>query len=280
MNIQWFPGHMAKAKREIGESLKMADIVIEIADCRAPRASRSSDLGHLINRKPLIVALNKCDLADSSVTCDWIEHFIKAGTVAVPICSVTGDNFAELRRMLDSLAQEKRERDQARGMKGRAIKILVAGVPNVGKSAFINKFSGRSAMEIGNRPGVTKMPQWIRVGDGYDLLDTPGVLAPKFNDELTGLRLVWIGAIKDEIIDKTEAAMLLCEFLRDNYPESLREQYKLDGELGGGYEILLEIGKKRGCIVSGGEVDEHRASGIILDDFRAAKTGRITLENV
>ncbi|GHV16724.1 ribosome biogenesis GTPase A [Clostridia bacterium] len=287
MNLQWFPGHMAKTRRLISEQLGRIDVVLEIVDARAPKASRNPEIDEITKGKPRVIAINKSDLADSVRTAEWVEYFQGLGIVMVPISSISGENFGALKNELKAACKDKQDRSVERGMTGRAIKILVMGIPNVGKSAFINKFSGRGVMETGDRPGVTRNPQWIRLAEGYDLLDTPGVLWPKFDDEQTALALAWTGAIKDEIMDTAEVAVRLCDYLMDNYEKELRERYKLEWKDENeeeyafrGYEILLEIGRKRGCIIAGGEVDEHRAAGIVLDEFRAAKIGKMTVERV
>lgn len=284
MNIQWFPGHMAKARREISENLSRVDVVVEIADCRVPLSSRNSELLELVEEKekPHLLVLNKSDLADETQTAKWVEYYEQAGIVAVPAFCIglaVNDGFQQLKKKLAELAQAKKERDRARGMHGRTIRIMVMGIPNVGKSAFINKFSGRGTMETGARPGVTRRQQWIKIGKDYELLDTPGVLLPKLEEERAALALAWTGAIKDEVYDTIGSAAALCEFLRDNYEANLRERYKLTGELGEiGHDILLQIGRKRGCIVSGGEVDDFRAAGLVLDELRNGKIGRVTAE--
>lgn len=279
MTIQWYPGHMAKTKRLISEQLKLIDIVVELADARLPMSSRNPDIDALCASKPRIIALNKADMADDTVTKEWINWYQKQGISVVSICSITGTGLNKLKEEITKQLKEKKERDDARGMVGRSIKMMVVGIPNVGKSAFINKIAGRASATTGDRPGVTRTTQWIRIPGGYELLDTPGVLWPKFDDEKTALNLAYTGAIKDDVLDIEEIAMKLCVFLRAQYKAELCERYKLsDIDDLEEFELLETIARKRGCIISGGEVDTHRVAGIILDEFRGMKIGRISLE--
>ena len=270
---------MAKTKRLIGEKLKLIDIVVELADARLPMSSRNPDIDTLCANKPRIIALNKSDMADDAVTKEWVSWYQKQGIRVVPICSITGMGLNKLKEEITLQLKEKKQRDDARGMTGRTIKMMVVGIPNVGKSAFVNKIAGRASTMTGDRPGVTRTTQWIRIPGGYELLDTPGVLWPKFDDKKIAFNLAFTGAIKDEIMDVEQIAMKLCAFLRENYKAELCQRYKLeDIDDLEEHELLEMIARKRGCIISGGEVDTHRVAGIILDEFRGVKIGRISLE--
>ncbi|MDD4689760.1 MAG: ribosome biogenesis GTPase YlqF [Eubacteriales bacterium] len=281
MNIQWYPGHMAKTKRLIKEKLSLIDVVVELLDARLPLSSRNPDMEEICGNKPRVIALNKSDMADEEVTKKWVEWYASKGIKAVPICSISGNGIQKLKDEVSQVMQEKRQRDEARGMTGRSIKMMVVGIPNVGKSAFVNKIAGRAGAVTGDRPGVTKHIQWIRVPGGYELMDTPGVLWPKFDDEETALNLAFTGAIKDEIMDVEELAVKVCGFLRKHYPEEFADRYKFDIEDTvdmQDYEILEVIAKNRGCIISGGEFDYFRASNILLDELRGMKLGKVSFE--
>ncbi len=281
MNIQWYPGHMAKTKRLIKEKLSLIDVVVELLDARLPLSSRNPDMDELCGSKPRVVALNKSDMADEEVTKKWVEWYAKKGVRAVPICSITGNGIQRLKEEVALAVKDKKERDEARGMTGRSIKMMVVGIPNVGKSAFVNKIAGRAGAITGDRPGVTRSIQWIRVPGGYELMDTPGVLWPKFDDEKTALNLAFTGAIKDEIMDVEELAVKVCGFLRNSYLQQFGERYKFDAEDIEGlqdYEVLELIAKKRGCMISGGDYDYFRASNILLDELRGMKIGKISFE--
>jgi len=281
MVIQWFPGHMSKTRRLISENIKLVDVVIELVDARLPLSSRNPDIDKIAESKPRIVILNKADIADDSANQQWIEYFASLGIYAMTADSTTGAGFSRLQALLDKSLVEKRARDKEKGMLPRAARAMVVGIPNVGKSSFINKLAGKHAAKTGDRPGITTTKQWIKLAGKYELLDTPGVLWPKFEDKDVALRIAFTGGIKDEILDIEELCCNLLEFLRDNYLANLCERYKLDETTAKalqGYELLELIGRKRGCIVSGGEIDTFRASSLILDDFRSAKIGKITLE--
>ena len=279
MNIQWYPGHMTKAKRMMQENIKIIDLIIEIVDARLPVSSRNPEIDDLVGSKPRLMLLNKADIADSSLNKEWEKYFAEKGISAYAVSSTTGKNFNFIFDKCKELLAEKIQREKDKGIVNRAIKIMICGVPNVGKSSFINKLSGRKSAITGDRPGVTKGKQWIRLKNNFELLDTPGILWPKFDDEQVGLKLAYTGAIKDEIIDTEELACNLLEYLRDNYPKSLEERYKMtDFSAMKGYELLEYLGKKRGFVVSGGEIDTERAAGILLDEFRGARLGNITLE--
>ena len=279
MNIQWYPGHMTKAKRMMQENMKIIDLIIEIVDARLPISSRNPQIDELVGTKPRLMLLNKADIADFSLNKEWENYFAKKGINAYAISSTSGKNFGFVFEKCKELLADKIQREKDKGIVNRPVKIMICGVPNVGKSSFINKLSGRKSAITGDRPGVTKGKQWIRLKNNFELLDTPGILWPKFNDEAVGLKLAYTGAIKDEIIDTEELACHLLEYLRDNYPNSLEERYKMtDFSEMKGYELLEYLGKKRGFVISGGEINTERAAGILLDEFRGAKLGNITLE--
>lgn len=278
-DINWFPGHMTKTLRMMQENQKLIDIVIELVDARIPLSSRNPSIDEIFPSKPRIVVMNKSDIADASVTESWKRYFVKKGLRAEAVSSTSGKSLQGIFSVCREQLREKIEHDAARGLVNRPIKIMVVGIPNVGKSSFINKLSGRKSTVTGDRPGVTRGKQWIRLGNGFELLDTPGVLWPKFEDRTVGEKLAFTGAIRDEVMDIEEIACLLLEFLSKNYPDRLTERYKMTNfrELNG-YELLQLLGKKRGFVVSGGEIDTERAAKILLDEFRGAKLGRISLE--
>lgn len=279
MNINWFPGHMAKTRRLIEENVKLVDIVVELLDARLPMSSRNPEIDEIVKSKPRLVLLNKADIADKEVTKKWVEHFAKSGIYALPISSIQSKNLNIIFDKCKVILKDKIAKQKEKGIVNKSIKIMVVGIPNVGKSSFINKLSGKKSAVTGDRPGVTRGKQWIRLGNGFELLDTPGILWPKFEDENTGMNLAFTGAIKDEIMDTELLAVRLLEFLKKMYPSSLKMRYKMDNfkDLDG-YEILNLLGKKRGFIVSGGEIDTLRAANILLDEFRGAKLGEISLE--
>ena len=278
MNIQWFPGHMTKTKRQIEDKIKMIDAVVEILDARMPLSSQNPDICELTKGKPRVVLLNKIDLADENTNKLWASYFKQnASEVCFTDCE-KGKGVKESIYAVKRVLADKINADKEKGMT-RAIKILVVGVPNVGKSSYINRISGRSSATVGDRPGVTRGQQWIRLKNGIELLDTPGILWPKFEDEKVGLNLAFCGSIKDEIMDTEELACKLSEFLNKNYREEFCTGYKLtdtDGKQG--FELVEMLGRKRGLVISGGEIDFLRASNILLDEFRSGKIGRISLE--
>lgn len=279
MNIQWFPGHMAKTRRLIEENLKLVDIVIELLDARIPMSSRNPQINEIVKDKPRLILLNKSDIADKEITKKWVEHFAKEGITAISISSTQSKNLNIIFDKCNAILKEKIEKQKQKGIVNKAIRIMVVGVPNVGKSSFINKLSGKKSAVTGDRPGVTRGKQWISLKSGFELLDTPGILWPKFEDETIGLRLAFTGAIKDEILDVELLAIKLLEFLREKYPASLTERYKMtDFDDLEGYEMLELLGRKRGFVISGGEIDTLRAANVLLDEFRGAKMGGISLE--
>lgn len=278
MNIQWFPGHMAKTRRQIEEKLKLIDVVVEVLDARIPMSSKNPDISEITKQKPRIIVLNKADLADDVITKKWIEYYKNMGILACAADCSSGKGVAESINLVKKVIADKIAQNQDKGM-NRAIKILVAGVPNAGKSSYINRISGRASATVGDRPGVTRGQQWIRLKSGIELLDTPGILWPKFEDEKVGLHLAFTGAVKDEIMDVELLACRLAEFLNENYKELLCARYKLENTDGmQGFELLEYIGKKRGFVISGGEIDFLRASNILLDEFRSTKIGKISIE--
>ena len=280
MQIQWFPGHMAKTRRLITDSLKLVDVVIELVDARLPLSSRNPEIDRIVGSRPRVLVLNKSDIADSNANAKWLSYFEQKGIAVILADSQSGKGLKNLDGAIEKVLAEKLERERQKGMQRRAIKMLVVGIPNVGKSSFINRLSGRAAAKTGDRPGVTTAKQWIKVAGKYEILDTPGILWPKFEDPEVGRRIAFTGGIKDEIMDIEELAYFLIGYLRQNYWELLEERYKIteDTEILDDFELLELIGKKRGCIVSGGNIDTLRTSNLILDEFRAAKIGKITLE--
>lgn len=279
MNIQWFPGHMTKTKRMIAENIRLCDCVIELCDARCPKSSRNPMLPSLIGNKKLLLIINKSDIADPIQTQKWIERFKKEGVYAIALSCNDAKGIVKVFDAVKELLKEKTERDKARGYVNKPPRVMVCGIPNVGKSSFINKLYGKTAAKAGDRPGVTRGKQWITLKNGMELLDTPGILWPKFEDKDVALKLAFTGAIKDEVLDVEELCASLCIYLADKYPEKLIERYKVELEDNlQGFEILERICRKRGFIVKGGEVDYLRGANVVLDEFRGAKLGKITLE--
>lgn len=279
MNVQWFPGHMAKTRRLIEENLKLVDIVVELLDARLPMSSRNPQIDEIVKDKPRLILLNKSDIADKEITKKWIEYFSKNNIAAISISSTQSKNLNIIFDKCREVLKDKLQKQKEKGIVNKPIKIMVVGVPNVGKSSFINKLSGKKSAITGDRPGVTRGKQWIRLKSGFELLDTPGILWPKFEDEQIGIKLAFTGAIKDEIMDIELLAVKLLEFLKETYPESLTNRYKMtDFDDLDGYEMLIMLGRKRGFVVSGGEIDTLRAANILLDEFRGARLGEISLE--
>lgn len=279
MNVQWFPGHMAKTRRMLSEQIGFIDIVIELLDARLPLSSQNPEIRNLVGDKPRLVILNKADLADDKVNREWADYFKQKGVEAVLLDSLHAKNLNFISDKIRFVLKDKLEKLAEKGMTGRSVKVMVVGIPNVGKSSFINRLAGRAGAATGDRPGVTRGKQWIRLKSGMELLDTPGILWPKFEDEQVGLRLAFAGSIKDEIMDTETLAAKLLEFLNEAYRDALCTRYKLaDTEELNGYELLELIGRKRGFIISGGEIDALRAANIVLDEFRSCKIGKISLE--
>ena len=290
--ISWFPGHMAKTRKQITEDLKLVDVVVEILDARIPISSQNPEIRQIVQNKKKIVVLNKCDLSDENDNKKWMEFFIKQGNKAVLVDSNTGKGVNEVIKQIQIIMVDEMKKYADKGRKGRKIKSMIVGIPNVGKSSFINRIVKKSSAEVGNRPGVTKRKQWIHVNDEIELMDTPGVLWPKFESEEVALNLAFTGTIKDDILEITEVAYSLTKFLLNNYKMNLLERYSLNEELVNEilsqeqdenqniYEIMQLIGKKRGAIISGGNIDDEKTSKIILEDFRSGKLGKITLERL
>lgn len=280
MNIQWYPGHMTKAKRAMKEDIKLIDLVIELVDAREPFSSRNPDIDELAAGKARMVLLNKADLADERENAAWAALFESKKIHTVKIDARNKGTLKQVQSVVAEACKEKIERDRKRGILNRPIRTMVVGIPNVGKSTFINSFAGKACAKTGNRPGVTKGNQWIRLNKTLELLDTPGILWPRFEDQQVGLNLALIGSINDEILNKDELACSLIEFLMREYPQSLRERFNVEtGESGTEpIKILEQIAENRACLMKGGAYDLSRAAALLLDDFRSGKLGRITLE--
>ncbi len=289
--ISWYPGHMAKTKKQIQEDLKLIDVVVEVLDARIPMASSNPDIQERIKNKKKIIALNKADLASEEENNKWINYFKKKEISAVLTDSNSGKGINEIIREIEKVNCEDKEMYANKGRVGKSIRVMVLGVPNVGKSSFINRITKKSSAQVGNKPGVTRQKQWIRVNEKIELLDTPGVLWPKFENEQIALDLAYTGTIKDDILEKTEIAYYLLKFLLENEKPKVIERYKLDikevekilsneenMENENIMEIMYMIGRKRGAIISGGNVDEEKVATILLDEFRSGKLGRITIE--
>lgn len=279
MAINWFPGHMRKTQREIKENLKLVDAVIEIRDARTPRSSANPDIDNLLQGKPRIILLNKSDLTDSKTTKEWIKYLTKEEVRVLEVNCLKGDGLNAIKPALLDLLKEKHDRLKAKGMVKIITRVMVVGIPNVGKSTFINKMARNNIAKTGDKPGVTKSKQWIKTSIGIELLDTPGVLWPKFEDDNTALNLAFTGAIKDEIMDIEELALKLVERLQNTYGKELKERYKLNEIFENPIDTLDAIGKKRGTLISGGQIDYNRLAVILLDEFRGGKIGKISLES-
>ena len=277
MNYQWYPGHRTKAKRMMQEDIKLIDIVIELVDARLPMSSRNPDIDTLGKGKSRLIVLNKCDLADERLNKEWADYFEKQGYFCVMINSKNGKGIKSINGIIQEACKEKIERDRKRGIINRPVRAMVVGKPNVGKSTFINSFAGKACAKTGNKPGVTKGKQWIRLNKSVELLDTPGILWPKFEDQRVGLRLAMAGSIKDEILNIDELAFELIKYLKDEYPGIVGERFNVE-EYEDALDTLKEIGRVRGCIVKGGEIDLSKASAIVMEEFRNGKIGKITLE--
>ncbi|MGG1661453.1 ribosome biogenesis GTPase YlqF [Brevibacillus sp. NRS-1366] len=278
MAIQWFPGHMAKARRQVTEKLKLIDVVIELLDARLPLSSRNPMIDEIVSDKPRLILLNKADLADEKATDEWIAYFRKLGIRTLPIDALSGKGVNKLPELCKEQAAEMLAKRTERGMQGRAIRIMILGIPNVGKSSLINRLSKRAVAQTGDRPAVTKAQQWVKMGDTLELLDTPGILWPKFEDQMVGLRLAASGAIKDELIDFSEVALFVISYMMHYYPERLLERFKMKELPEDRITMLEEIGKKRGCLISGGNIDYDKAAEIFLRELRSGKLGTVSLE--
>lgn len=277
MNIQWYPGHMTKAKRMMQEDIKLIDIVVELLDARTPLSSKNPDIDELAKNKYRMVLLNKYDLADPKVTAGWEKYFKDKGCYVICLDSRKNTGMKTVTDMIQEACREKIERDRKRGIINRPIRAMVVGIPNVGKSTFINSYAKKACAKVGNKPGVTKGKQWIRIGKNVELLDTPGILWPKFEDQAVGMRLAYIGSINDEIITKSELALSFIDFLKNRYCNALPDRYNIDSS-GENHEILAEIAVVRKCLLKGSEPDLDKASNILFEDFRSGKLGRISLE--
>ncbi|MBR5587012.1 MAG: ribosome biogenesis GTPase YlqF [Clostridia bacterium] len=278
MNLQWFPGHMAKTRRMMQDSLKLCDIAAELLDARIPMASRNPEIDRILGKKPRVVILNKSDMADPETNKAWIEYFAKKGIAAIEVSCATGKGINKLSAYAEKVLKEKIERDKQRGIT-RSIKIMLCGIPNVGKSSFINRVAGKAVTKTGDRPGVTRGKQWLRLDNGVELLDMPGILWPKFESDDVALKLAFTGAIRDEIMDVEELACLLIKFLRERYESNLIGRYKLENITDlTDYEVLIQIAEKRGFLLKKGEFDTLRAANILLDEFRDCRLGNITME--
>ncbi len=278
MNINWYPGHMKKTKESLEKNISMVDIVYELIDARAPISSQNPIIDDIVKDKPRITILNKSDLANSRQNKLWKDYFESKGIATIFMNSISGKGIDELIKLSLEKTREKRERYLERGVQNKAIRAMILGIPNVGKSTLINTLSGRKGAKIGNKPGITKMNQWIKTKAGLELLDTPGILWPKFEDKKVGLNLAFIGSIKDEILDIETLALKLIEKLMEIEPHNLEKRYKLKIEKKTPLEVMEEIGVKRGCIIRGGEIDYSKVSTIVLDEFRKGIIGNITLE--
>lgn len=277
--LQWYPGHMAKTRRLIEENLKMIDVVVEILDARIPFSGRNPNFDDIIKNKPRLLVMNKSDLADKTRTDKWIEWYRNQGIKVIPISCTTGMGINKVLSEARALVADRIERDAQKG-RTRTLKLMMVGIPNVGKSSLINRLLGKASTKTGDRPGVTKGKQWLKIKGDAELLDTPGILPPKFEDQELAKRLAYTGAIKDEIMNRELLAYSLCEYLRDEYADALCQRYKIKDDISAleGYEVLELIGRRRGFVISGGEVDMERAANMILDELRGCKIGNITLE--
>ena len=278
-NIQWFPGHMTKTKRMIAANLSLVDGVVALLDARIPFSSANPDLAELVSGKPYMVLLNKSDVADPNLTARWVQYYQQQGIPALSLDCISGKGTRQFLPVVrEQLLKELLEKRKKAGMVGRPIRLMIVGIPNVGKSSFINKMAKSKRAKVEDRPGVTRTKQWVKVDEGVEFLDMPGVLSPKLDDQQVALRLAFTGAIRDQVLDIEALSMLLLEYLHENYPKSLLDRYKLETEETEGDKLLELVGRKRGMLLSGGVVDTERAAITVLDDFRGAKLGRITLE--
>lgn len=278
MQIQWYPGHMAKTRRLIEDNLKLVDVVVEITDARIPFSSRNPSFDDILGKKPRLIILNKSDLADKTVTKLWIGWCKENNLPVIPISCSTGMGVSSISLAAKDVIKDKLEREKAKGL-NRTVKIMMVGIPNVGKSTLINRLVGKASAKTGDRPGVTRGKQWLRLKNEIELLDTPGILPPKFEDETVAKNLAYTGAVKDEIMNIELLAYSLLDYLKIYYPELLAQRYKIEFDSENeGYEILEKIGRKRGCVISGGEIDCERAANLVIDELRACRIGNISLE--
>lgn len=277
MHFQWYPGHMTKARRMMQENIKLIDLVIELVDARIPLSSRNPDIDELGRQKSRLILLNKADLAENKWNDAWIEYFKDKGYLAVKVNSKKGGGIKNIQSVIQEACKEKIERDRKRGILNRPVRAMVVGIPNVGKSTFINTLAGKACAKTGNKPGVTKGKQWIRLNKGVELLDTPGILWPKFEDQQVGMKLAFIGSIKNEILNTEELAAEFLKFMQQHYPGIIAGKYNVE-ETGDVYEVLNRIAESRHCIVRGNELDVEKAAALLMDDFRSGRLGELTLE--
>ena len=277
MNIQWYPGHMTKARRMMQDNIKLVDLVIELVDARVPLSSRNPDIDEMGKNKSRLLLLNNADLADERANELWSSYFREKGFQVVKLDSRNRSGLKDVQAAIQEACREKTERDRRRGILNRPVRAMVAGIPNVGKSTFINSFAGRACAKTGNKPGVTRGAQWVRLNKQVELLDTPGILWPKFEDPVAGLRLALIGSIREEVLNTEELALELLKFLKEHYRGLIQERYGIEEENEPAAQ-LQEIAEKRGCLKKGGEADTQKAASILLEEFRSGKLGRITLE--
>ncbi len=277
MHFQWYPGHMTKAKRQMQEDMKLIDLVIELVDARIPVSSRNPELDELGRQKARLILMNKADLASEKLTQSWTSYFREKGYFVVKLDSRNKAGMKNVSDVVMEACKEKMERDRKRGIKTRPVRAMVVGIPNVGKSTFINTFSGKACAKTGNKPGVTKGKQWIRLNKNVELLDTPGILWPKFEDQKVGLNLALIGSIKDEILNIDELSLALTKVLKENYPGILSDRYQVQEDQEPS-DILMEIARSRNCVKKGGELDYSKAAALVMEEFRSGKLGKITLE--
>ncbi len=278
-SIQWFPGHMAKTRRLMQKNITLVDAVVEITDARIPYSSRNPEMDRLVGQKPRLIILNKCDAADENITAMWLDYYKKKGVLALATDCRSGKGVQKFLPLLKELLKEKIERWNNKGMVGRPIRIMIVGIPNVGKSSFINKMAKSKMAKVEDRPGVTRGKQWVSLGKELELLDMPGVLWPKFEDKLVGERLAFTGAVKDDIMDLELLASRLLEYLNESYPKNIAERYSVETtENEEGFDILQKVGRKRGFLIAGGEINTERTAITVIDEFRSGKIGRLSLE--
>ena len=279
-SLQWYPGHMRKAERLVKENLKLVDVVLELLDARIPLSSANPVLREIVGEKRRLIVLNKADLADEAATRAWVKYFAAQGLAAVPVDAVKGRGVKELVQAIAKCAKPKTDKLVQHGAKARAARCMILGIPNVGKSSLINRLSGGTKTKVENRPGVTRAKQWIRLGAQLELLDMPGILWPKFEDQQAALHLAFTGAINDNVYDVASVVLLLLNTLREAYPADLAARYRMEEDLPSGTELLEEIGRRRGCLRAGGKIDYEKAEQIVLTDFRSGRLGRVTLDSL
>ncbi len=278
MQFQWYPGHMTKAKKAMQEDLKLIHLIIELVDARVPLSSKNPDIDPMANGKARIILLNKCDLADGKVTKEWVKYYEEKGFLTALVDSKQKKGMKAVNELVQRACEEKIERDRKRGILNRPVRAMIVGIPNVGKSTFINSFAGKACTKTGNRPGVTKGKQWIRLNKNVELLDTPGILWPKFEDQAVGLRLAFIGSIRDELYNIYELSILLAEYLQEYYPEAVLSAYQI-AQQENAAALIEGIAERRGCLKAGGAFDMDKAAKYLVDDFRNGRLGRISLEH-